>query len=89
MHFRQTYIQRTNDLRIEQTYDGFRIQRKSIITKVSWFGLRVEVREQWYNEKTANDSGRELIFGVRPYSVLSDAQAEMQRIKEFPKYYYK
>lgn len=75
-------IEEKDEFRIEEAYDGFRIQKKC---NFSFFNVDEEF---WEYQKTSADSGRELPEGVRPFKVLSDAKKELERIREFPKYHY-
>lgn len=80
---------RTNEMRIEETEDGFYIQRK-YIKKETLFGFVLNISEEWYYERTwnhvRNSNG---IFGYRiPFEKLEMARDEMERIRYLPKIHY-
>ncbi|MDV4025241.1 hypothetical protein CMT52_12960 [Elizabethkingia anophelis] len=77
---------RTNEMRIEETEEGFYIQRK-YIKKKTLFGFVLNVSEEWYYQRTwkdvENPSG---IFGsMRAFTELVNARTEMERLRYLPK----
>lgn len=77
---------RTNEMRIEETEEGFYIQRK-YIKKKTLFGFILNISEEWRYEITCTHLRNPIgTFGFRrPFTELVDAREEMERIRYLPK----